>query len=103
MLSQGYSKEATAGALGISKATLYDWIERHLDFSDAIKEGESLSQRWWEDRGREACAEGSFNATVWVMTMKNRFAWTDRVEQTHTVTVSDELKARFREAIKGET
>lgn len=82
LLSEGYSKEATAGALGISKPTLYEWIKERPDFSNAIKEGESLSQRWWEDRGREACADGNFNGTVWAMTMKNRFGYRDKHEIT---------------------
>ena len=82
LLSQGYSKEATAGALGIGKTALYDWIERYPEFANAIKEGEAASQQWWEDRGRKSCDGDNFNATVWVMTMKNRFNWRDKQEIT---------------------
>lgn len=79
-LAQGFSKEATAGKLGITKETLYQWVANKVDFSDAIKEGEALSQRWWEDKGREACMDGQINATVWSMNMKNRFGWKDKQE-----------------------
>ena len=82
LLEQGYSKQATAGALGISVRTFYQWLEDHPQFSQAVEQGEAGSQKWWEDRGRESCAGDSFNATVWVMTMKNRFGWRDKQEIT---------------------
>lgn len=92
-LADGYSKEATAGILRVNKDTLYQWIKDKPDFSDAIKQGEALSQRWWEDRGREACADGQINGTVWAMNMKNRFGWSDKqdlrvggeIDHKHTV------------------
>jgi len=79
-LADGYSKEATAGILGVGKTVLYEWIAQKPEFADAIEQGESLSQQWWEDKGREACADGNINATVWSMNMKNRFGWKDKSE-----------------------
>ncbi len=81
-LADGYSKEATAGALGISRKTLYNWIKKYPEFAEAVAEGEALSQRWWEDRGRDACTNGEFNGTVWALNMKNRFGWRDKHEHT---------------------
>jgi hypothetical protein len=40
-LAKGFSKEATAGYLGIHKDTLYEWVKKHKLFSDAIKRGEA--------------------------------------------------------------
>lgn len=71
----GATKEKMATACGISKETLYDWAEKHVEFSDAIKEGELLSQVWWENAGQLAAigtVEG-FNSTAWIFSMKNRF------------------------------
>jgi len=83
-LAEGYSKEATCGLLGIRKQTFYRWLDEpdKKDFSDAVEEGEALSQKWWEDRGRDACKDGEFNGTVWSMNMKNRFGWRDKQEVT---------------------
>ncbi len=86
-MAEGYSKEALAGKLGIGIRTLYDWLEQNSQFSQAVEEGEAASRVWWEDRGREACADGQFNATVWSMNMKNRFGWRDKVD--HEVTGKD--------------
>ena len=82
LLSEGFSKEAAAGALGISAQTLYVWEKEIPDFSDAIKEGEAASQHWWEDRGRDACLNGEFNPTVWWRNMQNRFGWREKMEHT---------------------
>lgn len=71
----GATKEKMAAMIGISKDTLYKWIEEHDEFSDAIKEGELLSQVWWENFGQSAAlgAVEGFNSTAWIFSMKNRF------------------------------
>lgn len=83
-MAQGASKEAAAGALGIHKDTLYEWIKRHKAFSDAIREGEARSRAWWEKLGR-AAALGKvpgFQGTPWIFSMKNIHGWTDKQEIT---------------------
>ena len=83
-MAEGYSKEATAGALGINKDTLYAWIKKYPDFSDAIKDGEVLSQKVWEEIGLKAVkGENSTSAGIWAITMKNRFGYRDKTETTH--------------------
>ena len=76
-LSKGYSKEAVAGQIGVSKQCLYEWLERYKDFGDAVERGESASQFYWEDlgmRGTQGLIKG-FNASSWMFNMKNRFGW----------------------------
>lgn len=41
-MRQGFSKTATAGQLGICKATLDNWCKEHPEFLGAIKQGETL-------------------------------------------------------------
>lgn len=71
----GASKEKMAATIGISKETLYQWCQDYPEFSDAVKEGELLSQVWWENFGQSAAlgAVDGFNATSWIFSMKNRF------------------------------
>ena len=83
-LADGYSKEATAGVLGISRAAFYQWLNKYPEFAAAVAEGEAASQYWWEDKGREACSNGEFNATVWSLNMRNRFGWSDKQSHEHT-------------------
>lgn len=81
-LAKGLSLRATAGELGISHDTIYDWQRKFPDFSDAIKEGIAKGEAFWEKIGM-AGATGkikNFSAAAWIFNMKNRFKWTDRVE-----------------------
>lgn len=84
LLSQGYSKEALAGELGISRQCLYEWIAKYQDFGDTVAIGETRGQYIWETFGMQA-AQGKiskFNTSVWMFVMKNRFGWTDKQDVT---------------------
>lgn len=82
-MNQGFSKEAMAGHIGISKSTLYEWTKKHKEFSNAIKEGVELSRVFWEDIGITGVLAGQGNATMWAFNMKNRFGWADKKEIEH--------------------
>lgn len=79
-MRQGDSKEAVAGRLEIAKDTLYRWAKEHEEFSDAIKRGETLSQVFWEDMGKDMVLSGQGSASSWIFNMKNRFSWRDKSE-----------------------
>lgn len=83
-LSEGRTKEALAGKLGVTFQTLYNWIKEYPEFFEAIKEGEAASRQWWEDIGRRA-VQGEitgFSAAAWIMSMKNMHGYRDKVEHT---------------------
>jgi len=68
--------------LDISDDLWYRWIEEEPEFSRTIKKCKMLCQVWWERQGRKmTTGEAQGNATTWIFNMKNRFKWTDRVEQ----------------------
>lgn len=83
-MSEGYSKEAVAGFLGITERTLYNWQEKHEEFFQSLKEGERLSQIFWESKGIDYLTHTKnskqLNSTSWIFNMKNRFGWTDKKE-----------------------
>ena len=91
----GYSKEATAGYLRISKDTLYKWAARHKEFADAISIGESLSQRHWENKLVDYSVHTKngkqINGQVFNLNMKNRFGWADK-QETKTEEVNPKKK-----------
>lgn len=68
--------------LGIAEGLWYRLKKEEPEFSQAVKRSKDLCQLWWERHGRKmATGEKEGNPTVWIFNMKNRFKWTDRVEQ----------------------
>lgn len=96
LMTKGYSKEAVAGALGVSKQCLYEWIEKHQEFGDAIKKGETASQLFWEGLGIQGIILGkseTFAQGAWAFNMKARFKWAEiqRIEANHELKLSYNL------------
>lgn len=82
-MARGLSKEAFAGQIGVAKQTIYNWMDAHKEFLDAVKEAESKCELFWEELGLVGTTEGkNFNATTWIFNMKNRFKWKDRTDVT---------------------
>lgn len=94
-MAKGYSKEAVAGVIGISKETLYQWAKKYPNFSDAISIGESKSRVFWENKLVEYAVHTKngkqINGQVFNLNMKNRFGWKDKQE----VDVGDSTKKAF--------
>lgn len=93
----GKSFETFAATVGVCDDTLREWCKVHPEFSAAKKRGWMLSMSWWEDVGRKSLflEEGEkFNATVWIYTMKCRFAryWGEKQEVAHVIEDKREIK-----------
>lgn len=89
---EGKTITAIANKIGVSRETLYSWMDYNPDFSDAIKLARQHAQEWWEETGQGQSRgrfEGS-NATAMIFMMKNQFPddYRDRREIDH----SGELK-----------
>lgn len=105
LMSKGGSIVEVAALIGISRVTLYDWIdpksERYKeDFSNTIKRGTELSESWWHKQGRVNLANKEFSPTLWYMNMKNRFGWADKQENKHEVSGVDEIKVTIVDGSK---
>lgn len=81
-MRQGLSFESFGGVIGVSKQTLYEWMQRHPDFSDARRKGDTLSLLVWEKLGIAGMTAKIkfFNGHIWALNMKSRFKWSDRME-----------------------
>jgi transposase len=94
-MAEGYSKEAVAGYIGISKNTLYEWAKANKDFQDAIAIGESKSRLHWENKLVEYAVHTKngkqINGQVFNLNMKNRFGWSDKKE----IALEEETKKSF--------
>lgn len=100
-LIKGFSKEALAGELSISRQCLYEWIAKHPEFGDTVRVAEGKGQCVWEELGMRA-VKGEikgFNSSVWMFVMKNRFGWKDKQEVTNAQTLSVGVLS-YKEAIE---
>ena len=81
-MADGLSFDSFGGEIGVSRQTLYRWIERYPEFADAKSQGDMKCLLWWEKIGRSGLVGKlkPFNAVVWVFSMKARFGrigWRD--------------------------
>lgn len=97
-MSQGYSITAFAGHLGVSRQTIYDWMDAHSDFLDAIKKGEAASAMWWESALRNTTMTGEGNASAAIFGLKNRVPreWRDKQVNEHVGKDDSELKVSWQ-------
>ena len=78
----GASDVELRAELDISEDLWYRWMDEEPEFSQTVKKARMFCQIWWERQGRKmTTGEAQGNATTWIFNMKNRFRWTDRVEQ----------------------
>lgn len=101
LLSKGYSKEAVAGQIGISKQCFYEWVQKYDHFGDAVERGESASRYYWENVGmRGTLGElKGFNASSWMFNMKNRFGWAEKSDQNISGPPIQFLEVSFADAM----
>jgi len=85
-MAEGYSVKALAGHLGVNYSTVYEWADKHPEFSDALKDGQAAASVWWESVLRKVASTGDGNASAAIFGVKNRSQeeWRDKVEQDHT-------------------
>jgi len=98
LMKQGESVVACCAELNISRETFYKWVKEYPEFSDTYKRGMIYAETWWENIGKNGvlCLEiadnkgnvGRVHPGMYAFFMKNRFHWTDRVEQIVTADVN---------------
>ena len=79
-MEAGLSIEAFAGEIRVTKDTIYGWVKKHPEFSDAKKIGEGLATMFWE-KLTVMIATGKIqgaNAAITIFALKNRLGWRDK-------------------------
>lgn len=86
-MAKGFSFESFAGAIGVSKQTIYDWLESHPDFMDAKAIAQEKCRFHWEKLSVEYVINKpngpTINSQVYTLNMRNRFPqeWGQKQEQ----------------------
>lgn len=83
--AQGKDINTICCELGITKKTFYDYINPDsstykAEFHAAVEIGRQFCEAWWSEVGRINLNNSTFNATLYMMNMQNRFGWTRRLE-----------------------
>lgn len=82
-MSKGKSITQLARHIGVSKSTVYLWVDNHAEFSDALTRGRELSQAHWEDELEVMMYSKEVNAPLVKLYFANRFGWHDKAEVDH--------------------
>ena len=72
-MREGRSFYTFATVVEVNQDTLAEWVNVHIDFSDAKKRGRDLEMKWWDDLHRRCAATGQGNITAIVWAQKNKF------------------------------
>lgn len=91
-MRNGASFDTFGVTIGVSKDTLYDWVERHQEFLDAKKVAFDESKKCWENiMYQQATGKINGSSTALIFALKNRFPkdYRDRTEQKVQAYVGD--------------
>lgn len=69
----GKSLAWIAAEIGVTKYSIFNWIERYPEFAEAMALAKVHAQRWWEDAGQNNLATMGFSAGIWSRSMAARF------------------------------
>lgn len=87
---EGGSAVERCVAIGVSRATYYNWINPtneyyNEDFHKAHEEAELRCEAWWEKAGRLGMVEvkdgPKLNGNIYRLHMQNRFGWSEKQQQ----------------------
>lgn len=88
LAKQGKTIIQIAGEWEVDRNTIYEWGNKHKEFSNTLKKGRNLAECWYANIGQlamlnEASVNGkkvNVNLGFYVWLTKNLFKWSDKVE-----------------------
>jgi hypothetical protein len=83
-LSAGNTRGASAAYGGIDHDTLNNWIKRHSEFSDAVKEAESKAEVSHVANIAKASRDGVWTASAWWLERRRHNEWGKIERMEHT-------------------
>lgn len=100
LYEEGASDTEIRASLRMTKAL---WESLYNDpqssaFREIVDFGRELAKGWWLRQGRIQLNSRQFNASLWLMNMKNRFGWSDKTE-VRTKDVADMSNEQLEEAV----
>ncbi len=96
LFSRGASVDEIAACLGVSKVTIYNWINSpdKQQFAQIMRIGVQLAKAWWDRQGRIGLRANQFNARLWEANMRNRYSWWGQGDVQHEGIMGTEGKEK---------
>ena len=89
----GKSIEQICFQLNTPVRTLYEWRDRHPEFSQALEDAKSYEQAWWEEQAQQYMVENKesdrLNPSLWSRSMAARFPKKYRESTKQEITGAD--------------
>ncbi len=90
----GHPFESFAGRVGVTRRTLYNWIEKHPEFAESKEISREHARLFHIDLGIKAMSGEipNFMVVPWIFFMKNCFGWRDKVEAETSLEITTAKK-----------
>jgi len=88
LMERGFSLTASAAKVGFTKQTIYNWMETHVEFFDAMQKAKELRQYFLENKLLETRNGAEVNAAKWALACSAPDDWRERREVEVHVTGS---------------
>ena len=102
---EGVSLTAFAGVIGVSRASIYEWIGQHSEFSDACSRAKAMRLLWWERKLGRSTKGAVTTASVFALRNIDPEEWRDvrSVQHDHSVRVESLSDAQLYAIASGKS
>lgn len=106
-MREGISLTAFAGGIGVSRATINNWMEKYPQFLEAVNIGKASAAAWYNLQAKRIVEEGGTSAqsTLIIFGLKNMDSesWKDKQEVEHSGSLDISTKEQRDAAVAAAT
>lgn len=101
----GFSDVEVCRELRITAKQFNKLYSENDKFAEIVDFGRMLSHAWWMEKARKNLNDRAFNTSLYVMVMKNRYGWAEKLEASqidpNDVQSVKELRAKLEKELPG--
>ena len=106
LFDEGGSISEVSRMMGINRSTFRSWTDGtdmlKKPFREIVELGKEAAEAWWLQQGRENIDNRSFNNSLWVVNMVNRWNWnSNRKEEKKEIEYKGAVEVKNAVDVKG--